>query len=379
MKRLIGTLTLAMAVTIWAGPAASQTQEEFEAFGLYKSSKEDLDAGRLEEAIQKLERAYELFPMPHILIRKAEAYWKKGDMETALDLFQQVKTEDPKVLGKVRKAVSDILYQMNQPVDVHLSTNVDQVEVTVDHTEKYIAPCALKLNRGRHHFEYKKNGYWTVVEDRIVGGGGSQTFAVELREQSGNVVFVTDLESFDGVLIRMDSREIAPRGDLNTPNRSNAMQVRAGSHQLLCVKEGLAPFLSSFEVAPNVTVEVNCKLRPPVASNSKTWAWVTLSTGLASTAAGVALVAWYYSAGSSQPSHSNPNLSYQVTRSDYHENYYGFALLGVGVAVAGLSSYFFLADQDETSRASGDSSDTRFGLGVAPVEGGAVASGYVRF
>lgn len=377
MKRLTLTLALVLAASLWSVPAASQTKEEFEAFSLYKGSKSDLEAGRYDEAIDKLERAYELFPMPHILIRKAEAYWKRGDMETALELFRQVKTDDPKILAKVQKAVSDILYAMNQPLRVQVDTNVDQVEVIVDHQEKYMAPCAIKLSRGRHHFEYRKNGYWTVVEERVVGGGGPQTFTVEMREQSGNVVFVTDLETFDGVLIRMDTMEMAPTGTPGTPNRSNTMKVRAGSHQLLCVKEGLAPYMSSFEVAPNVTVEVACKLKPPATGNNKTWAWVTLSTGLAATAAGVGLVAWYYTAGG-KPTHPNPNLAYQTKRKDYHENYYGFALLGLGVVSAGLSAYFFVADQTD-SESSSQGRVKPYGIAVAPVEGGAVASGTFRF
>ncbi|NOZ01761.1 MAG: tetratricopeptide repeat protein [Deltaproteobacteria bacterium] len=119
MQRWI--LFLVIASNLWAGTVMAQTKEEFEAFTLYKTSQQDLDAGKYDAAIEKLDRAYKLFPMPHILIRKAEAYWKKGDMDTALDLFRQVKSDDPKVLAKVQKAVSDILYQMNQPVSVQLS------------------------------------------------------------------------------------------------------------------------------------------------------------------------------------------------------------------------------------------------------------------
>jgi len=171
----------------------------------------------------------------------------------------------------------------------------------------------------------------------------------------------------------MDTMEMAPTGTPGTPNRSNTMKVRAGSHQLLCVKEGLPPYMSSFEVAPNVTVEVACKLRPPATGSNKTWAWVTLSTGLAATAAGVGLVAWYYTAGQSKP-----GQSFMTQRKDYHENYYGFALLGVGAVTAGLSAYFFVADQKD-SGSSGHGRVSPYGIGVAPVEGGAVASGTFRF
>ncbi|NOZ01762.1 MAG: hypothetical protein GXP54_07720 [Deltaproteobacteria bacterium] len=242
-----------------------------------------------------------------------------------------------------------------------------------------MTPCTVKLKRGRHHFEYKKDGFTTVAEDRIVGGGGLLSFSAKLQQQSGTVVFVTDLDSFDGVLIRMDAIEMTPRGAAGVPNRSAPMKVRAGSHQFLCVKEGLPPFMSTFVVAPDVTVEVSCRLRPPSTSNNRTWAWVTLSTGLAATAAGAGLVAWYYTAGSSKPSNPNANVVYQLNRRDYHENYYGFALLGLGVATAGLSAYFFMADQDEDRGAAQAPQKTRFSFGIAPAPGGAVASGNVRF
>ena len=61
-----------------------------------------------------------------------------------------------------------------------------------------------------------------------------------------------------------------------------------------------------------------------------------------------------------------------------HENYYGFALLGVGAVTAGLSAYFFVADQKD-SGSSGHGRVSPYGIGVAPVEGGAVASGTFRF
>jgi len=365
-------------VIVWAGAASTQTKEEFEAFTLYKASQDDIEADRYDEAIEKLERAYDLFPMPHILARKAEAFNGRGDLEKALDLYRQVKTDNAGLNGRVQKAVSDILYRLNKPVEVQLEPNVDQVEVTVDHASKFMAPCTIKLTRGSHHFEFRKNGYWTLVEEKTIQGIGSQTYSVELREQTGSVVFVTDLDSFDGVMVRMDRQEMEPGGTIAEPSRSTPMKVRAGTHRLLCVKSGLAPYMSSFDVAPNVTVEVTCRLKPPSASTNRTWGWVTLSTGLAAAAAGAGLVGWYYGSSKGNPSHPEPGLEYQLNHKDYHENYYGFALLGLGLVSAGLSVYFFLADDDD-GVASGGSTDRRYTFGVAPVRGGAVASGRIRF
>lgn len=374
MSRIIVALAFVIGAA-WPGRSAAQTPEEREAFRLYKEAQGDIEASRYADALEKLDRAYQMFQMPHILVRKAEALRGLGDLGQALDLLRSIENPDAKLKVRIADLIVMITRELQEPVTVEVQTNVPDVEVVVDQVEKYLAPCTLRLTRGRHQFELRKNGYETVTIERNIAGPETRVIQVALREQTGRVVFATDLPSFDGVVIRLDNREMVPKGRAGAANRTDVMEVRAGTHNLLCAREGMAPYMRQFEVPADRTVEVVCLLKPPVSGPSRrTWAWVTLGTGAAMTAAGVGLVTWYYVKRNQDPGTDAAGNRY-VFR-DRHENIVGFALLGVGVATAAASYFLFASDDGSAGR--GPPSGP-FLLSVSPVEGGAVAAGTRSF
>ncbi len=359
----------------WPGAGASQTREEREAFRLYKEAQADIEASRYMDALDKLDRAHKLFQMPHILVRKAEALRGLGELEQALDVLLSVQTTDAKLKARVADLVARIRQDLSEPVSVEIRTNVPDVEVVVDRVEKYLAPCTIRMTRGRHHFEFRKSGFETATVERFIGKPDSRVIEVALREQRGRVVLTTDLPSFEGVIVRLDEREMVPRGRADAPNRTDVMEVRAGVHDLLCAREGLPPYIHRFEVPADQTVEVVCLLKPrPTGPSRRTWAWVTLGTGATMTAAGVGLVTWYYVKRSQNPGTDAAGNRY-VFR-DRHENIVGFALLGVGVAMAAASYFLFTGDDEEASLAPPQG---RLVLSVSPARGGAMAFGTVSF
>lgn len=376
MPRFLLLLSVAMAMTA-PRYAGAQTPEEREAFRLYKEAQSDIEASRHHDAIEKLDRAYRMFRMPHILVRKAEALHGLGHIEKALELLRSVETTDPKLRVRMADLLVKWTREMQEPVTVEIQTNVPDVEVIVDHVEKYLAPCSIRVPRGLHHFEFRKNGYAPVVLEQEVAGPDTRAIRVALREVTGRVVFTTDLPTFEGVILRVDERELVPRGQAGAPNRTEALEIRAGSHRLLCAREGSPPFMRQFEVPVDRTVEVSCQLKPTSSGPSaRTWAWVTLGTGAAMTAAGVGLVTWYYVKRGQNPGMDAAGNRY-VFR-NRHENVVGFVLLGVGVATAG-ASYFLFTANSASAKPEPVGKPGRFLFSLAPTPSGVSAIGAISF
>ena len=364
-------LLVAVAAPVRVG---AQTPEENEAFTLYRAAKADMDALKFQDALNKLDQASRLFKMPQIIARQAECYEKMGEMERALDLYRKVQTDDPKLRGKVEKSIADIVFELNKPVDLSIVPNINDVEVTVDHVEKFRAPCTIQVTRGEHTFEFRKPGYASLTEEKKIAGAAIQIYKVALGEQAGRVVLLTDLDTFAGTLVRLDDREMSPTGSGGVANRAEPVKVRAGTHSLLCVKENLPPFMTTFEVAPDVTVEIACKLRPAVATPIvPTWAaGTTLGAGVALAGVGGAFLGLYFK--NKAEFDNNPDKYYGFSS---NQHIVGYVLLGLGGAAIVTSIVLFTVKK--APEAEGSISPLAWGVGAAPTEGGAMASGYVHF
>lgn len=348
----------------------AQTPEEREAHRLYKEAQIDIEASRFTEALEKLDRAYKLFPMPHILVRKAEALRGLGNLDQALDVLRSIQTSDPKLKMKIADLMVAIKRQMQVPVSVKVVTNVPDVEVVVDQVEKYLAPCTIQLTTGTHQFEFKKPGYETLVLDKNISEPG--VMEVTLREKTGKVIITTDLSSLDGVIVRIDDMEMVPKGRPGEPHRTEPFEIRAGTHQLLCVREGSRPFMGDFQVHPDRTTVVACLFRPPKSGPpTTTLGYIALGTGGAMTAAGAALVGWYYAKYGQKT--KTDALGNRYVLKDYHENIAGFVLIGVGLASA-AASYFLLKSDDSPEVLRPSPQRMPFTFAVFPGKGGGAAS-----
>jgi len=368
MKYLVIFLIIFLAM-----PAVAQTKAELEAYRLYKEAQKAMEEKRFDDAIKLLDEAFEKFPKEQILIKKAEALRAKGELLMALEVLRKIKTEDRKIQEKVSGLISEIAKELNEPVDVEVRTNVDGAELIVDQIERYVAPCVIKITRGVHHFEIRKQGYAPMVFEKNVGAPETRAIEVELQKVTAKVVVVTDLDSFDGVIVRLDSQEFVPKGTTMAPNRTEPMDIEPGTHKFLCVKQGVPSFMGEFRALENSTVEVMCRLRQPEKKKkSKTWGIVLASTGGAVAVGGAALVGWYYYYKGSQKTVDEAGNRYHFV--DRHENYVGFALIGAGVAI-GASSLFFFIDSGGQRRFSSKLKC----LAVTPFKGGAGTSALFEF
>jgi len=380
LKALTRCLLVVVVLAFAAGQAGAQSREEVEAFGLYKEAKESMDALRFQEAIRKLEQAFAIYPLPQILAREAECWEKMGEMERALELYRKVKTDDPKLRGKVEKSINDLVFELNKPVELSVVTNTNDVEVTVDHVEKFRAPCTIKVTRGSHTFEFRKPGFAVLTEEKNVRGAAAQIYKVNLMEQLGRVILLTDLSNFDGMVVRLDDREMVPVGTEKFGSQTAPINVRSGTHSLLCVKEGAPPYMTTFVVAPDTTVEVTCRMRPPSSPHilHPAASWSMVGAGAALTGVGTWLVVAYIQDKQAyDDDQSSPNPQYKPGGFSSNKHYIGAVLLATGVAAAATGSGFLI--RDALAKPRGDVAPISWGVGVGPVRGGATAAAYVAF
>lgn len=351
----------------------AQTQEEIEANRLYKEAKTDMEAMKFNDALEKLEKAYQLFPIPQILVRIGECHEKLGNLEQALEIYKKLKQEkkiDPKLKGRIEKSISDIEFLLNSPVELTIAPNTTKVEVIVDHVDKYIAPCVIKITRGQHHFEFKKEGYETYKEEKMIQGPPSQTYVVNLVEQKGRVVFYTGGKSIEGVEIRVDDMHVPIVVSQGDRKKTEPVELKVGSHLLSCSKGGGIRYSTTFQVLPNQQVDVLCDITKKETPITKIIWWSTAGVGVVMTGVGIGLTVSYV-----QDKKKAEREDLKLTS---NKQYFGPILISLGVAAMGTASYFIVKDIiGQKSHSSIEHSGFR--LTLAPSKEGALVTGLVYF
>jgi len=348
----------------------AQSPEELEAFTYFKEGRAAMEAGDCVKALEWFDRAQAVFSTPQILLRKAECLDRLGRVAEALDIYQSIPQDDPKVRVKVQKAVESLKARLANPVEVLLEADAPGAEVTVDQVATYRLPATLRLIPGLHRLEFQAPGHRTRVEDHTVPSRGPHRIAVTLDRLRGQVVIGTDQASFEETIVRLDDREFAPEAAPGTPTRTGPIEVGAGRRKLLCVKPGHAPYATTFEVAPGQVLEVFCRLGSPLEvaaapapARPSVGKWVTFGLGSAAMLAGAGLAGWYF----------GMKAGGKVARgTDYHEGWYGVGLMaaGAGAVVAAFTAF----PSQRPPEASGPQTQTRAIPTVTPVPGGMTAS-----
>ncbi len=90
---------LAVACAL-ATPSLVQAQQctqadEDRAFALYSESRTDYQQGRFEDAIDRLEHAYTICPIPVLLYNLARSHEANGDLEMAIDVYERFLRVEP--------------------------------------------------------------------------------------------------------------------------------------------------------------------------------------------------------------------------------------------------------------------------------------------
>ncbi|GMV41448.1 MAG: hypothetical protein AMXMBFR64_31640 [Myxococcales bacterium] len=363
-------LLLLMVVALAGSPAGAAPKHEREAHKLYVQARDLFKAGRYQDAIVVLDKAYALFPKSIILVKKAECLEQLDQPEDALDIYDiaAATEKDPGDLGRIETARAALAQVLAQPIELSVVANVAGAEVLVDGAPVGSAPVRVMLRRGQHTIEGRMEGYRSRPMTVVLRGTQPHVATLELEPSSGFIVVATDRGSLASHTITIDDRPIELSDKERLANWTEARPVAAGQHTVACSFPGYRTYVVQVQAVQDDVVEARCNFAEfdvqPAADY--TWAWVTLSGALASTGVGVFLVVSYYS---DVQEAKDQNLGIETSKDDV-----GIALLSVGGALAGVSIWLFVdPPMADPSAAWQDPRPSPFQMSLFPMpEGGAV-------
>jgi tetratricopeptide (TPR) repeat protein len=159
---------LAFGLLVLAGsPARGQSEGGDEALELYRKSEESYKAGRLEDAIELLRRAYDKRPEPAFLFNMGRAYERLRDLPHAIEAYSRYLDAEP--AAKNRADVSRTIATMR-----HQQAEIEALERR--HRAEMEALRGAQA-RERTESDEKTRGAQLVLPKVIVGVGAAGILA----------------------------------------------------------------------------------------------------------------------------------------------------------------------------------------------------------
>lgn len=368
MKKTAFLIGAILAVIAFSAVAQEPSEEEIQAFNLYKDAQTMMEQSRWDEAIELLDKAQATFPMPQIQFQKARCLQARGDIADSLALLEQIQTDEPRLMARVEKMRDELRAEMDKPVEIEVTSNAEQVKMIVDGKDVFFIPGKVAIKQGEHRFEYSAPGFRSRTENRAIGPFDTD-LDVRMDPVGGKVVLRTDLDSFWGMVVRIDEMELNPSGTSVTPNQSSPIEIPAGSHSYTCSKAGYPDYTGQFNLVSTQLLTVECLMggaasvsRKDTKSNPMKWVFLGVGSGMA--VAGAGMMGWYFYNKSHLPEG-------QVIQRDYYEGWIGLGLAGVGIAMAVMGFFVF---PDKPADDGGKTASIDYGFSVVPVQDGAAAS-----
>ena len=340
VRRSLAVLLLAL----WLFPAVAGAQsDERRANALYNEAKALLASGDFDAAVQKLTHAWETFPHPLIMKKRAETQEKRQEYQAAIDDYRTYLDKLPRRKRTERRLVNERIVTLEQiihkPVEVTVIATRPKVLVSVDGAESRATPFDLLLRPGDHSLLIDDPRFEAEERRIALKPGRAQVVNLSPRPRVGQVVIATDQESFMNTEVAVDGAAVPIAVASRTQRRLPPREVMVGRHNLTCKLPEIPTYYVEFEVTAAEQLLVTCAfetVRPPSVL-SDPWGWVTAGAGIAATAAGIGLlVSWSLDVRLAEE--RNQDL---ITNKDL----IGAVSLGVGVAL-GVASYFvFTRDQ----------------------------------
>lgn len=278
-----------------AVPVRAAAPEEDEAFRLFQAAAEDFKRHDFPAAVEKLEQAYTLFPKPLILLKKGEALENVGRIEEALESYRGVVPEDAKMETKVQEGIRRLEALLERPVKVSvLSGQVTGAKILVDGVDSgQVTPTLLELPRGPHVIRVEKDRFRPFETSGFVARGiDTMVVDAKLTLLSGHVSVRLTSGTFETARVTLDGRPLP----LANPavSESPAFDVAVGRHELVCIRDGVPAYTSSFDVPMGDSIVVECELGRPMTTLRLVTGWSLLGGGLATTAVGTIVLLQYF-------------------------------------------------------------------------------------
>lgn len=301
-RQRIGIVAVVLAVLVLAAavPAAGQSAKE-KATALARGAAVLVDEGKLDQALELFQKAYQLDPAPVLLGHMAKILDRKGDLAGARALYERWVAEetDPDRLAKARTRLADLLDRM--PGRLVVAVSPEGATVTVDGRE-VAAGTAVELKRGSHKVEVRLRGHAPAKRTAEVLPGGETRLDVDLMPLPGRLEVRGGPE---GARVTVNGRD--PRAlPLDWP-----YVLPPGRHVVEVTASGFERMVRTVEVGPDETAILDADLvaLPPVVAvpstpegpfrplpsegvagraevRSSPWPWVGIGVGAAAVVVG---------------------------------------------------------------------------------------------
>jgi len=357
---------VAASVT-FSAPAMAGEAEEKRAHALYEAAANDFEARRFEEAIQKLDTAYGLYPIDIILLKKSEALENLGRLGSALETLRSIEEPDERIRGKVVAGIRRLESALSMPVDVSVTSgDVTGARISVDDVDTgKLTPNVIGVSRGAHVIRVEKAGYEPFeTEGFIAMGGGMAHIRASLKPRQGHAVIRLNMGTFRDTRVVVDGVDVSVEDpDSDT---SSAIEIGVGDHEMICIREGYAAAHQRFSLSEGEGVVLECEIAEIelVITTTDNLHWWLGGAGGTLVIAGGALIASYFD----DQAYARDNGLRLVS----NKHSFGGALLGLGVV--GITTAVMM-DSDAVVEEGGEES----AWSMLPTRGG-VAVGYaLRF
>jgi tetratricopeptide (TPR) repeat protein len=299
-------LVLASGLALVARPAPAAEDDLTRAKAYFKAGAAAYTAGDYQAAIQALDAAYQLTPLPAIAFSLAQAerrqYFvsrERGHLDRAIELYRVYLTAVP--TGGRRADATDALAQL-EPLALAsanatgsvaaaapgaevpggaktrllVTTEAPNATVSLDGRAAVPSPLIAEVTPGQHAVKVEARGYFPVERGVVAVSGALVPIEVplEIRPATVSVAGPPDADLYvDGVL----AGKVSKTGRIELPGGSHAFTFAQKGHRLSTLQ---------VELEPGETREVRTKL---VRTSQRTAAYVTLAASAVSLGASAVL------------------------------------------------------------------------------------------
>lgn len=276
MKRALCMFSVASTLLALAAPCIAQSAPDIErAKASFKAGANAYAAGDYLAAIQALEAAYEISPLPAIAFSLAQAERKqyfvnddRAHLERALTLFRRYLQEEPRgarredarlavsqlepLLGAKPGRVEPALKAQARPTRVMIVSDAPGARISLDGGPAAGSPLIREVAPGKHRARVQARGFVDAERDVTALAGELLLTEVRLGERPGtlNVWAPAEADVFvDGVYVGQG-------GPLVT------VSLPSGTHQLIVAQKGRRLARRDVRLARGQTRTENVSLEP---------------------------------------------------------------------------------------------------------------------
>ena len=252
MRRALRSMFVLSALLALASPSGAQQAADLErAKASFKAGANAYAAGDYLAAIQALEAAYEISPLPAIAFSLAQAerrqYFVKEErvhLERALVLFRRYLLEETRgarredarlaisqlepLLGTKPSAAEPVTKPQARPTRLMIVSEAPGARITLDGAAPAPSPLIREVTAGKHHARVQARGFLDAERDVTALSGELLATEVRLSERPGTL----QLWAPPAADVYVDGVYVGPGGPLVT------IPLAAGNHQLSVAQKG---------------------------------------------------------------------------------------------------------------------------------------------